>query len=46
MYQMSFVSHFYWNLAVVVVRLEQGNGLRATTEERSHKDFGSNCPDF
>jgi hypothetical protein len=46
MYQMSFVSHFYWNLATVVVRLEQGKGLRVTTEERSHEDVGSNCPDF
>jgi hypothetical protein len=41
-----YVSHFYWNLATVVVRLGQGKGLRTTndlTEERSHKDVGNNC---
>jgi hypothetical protein len=49
MYQILFVSHFYWNLASVVVGTEQGKGFRATsdlTEEHSHEGAGKYRPDF
>jgi hypothetical protein len=49
MYQMLFTSHFYWNLASVVVGTEKGEGHRAMsdlTEESSHKGAGKTFLDF
>jgi hypothetical protein len=46
---MLLVSHFYRNLASVVVGTEQGKGLRATndlTGERSYEGAGKYCPYF